>query len=187
MNDGKLSPKELYIKMSEIGMNGWISVAEGEILAEEIMKLEPGQSYLEVGVAYGKSLSTMAYYAKKGVSLIGIDILNWKERDENMMKLGVFEKARFIEGDSQQEALGWTDPIDLLFIDANHSYYGVIKDLLSWLPHVKHGGRIMLHDYDITSPGVMRAAHEFLYASRAYSNFVVPKEDGISLFRFTKI
>lgn len=37
--------------------------------------------------------------------------------------------------------------IDLLFVDGDHSATGLNADLNAWLPHVKKGGIIALHDY----------------------------------------
>ncbi|HEC65899.1 MAG TPA: class I SAM-dependent methyltransferase [bacterium] len=182
----KITITELWAKMTEIGLGGWIDVSEGEILKEEIEKLESGQIYTEIGVAYGKSLATMCYYAKEGVNIYGIDRLNWGQRDENIQKLGIEPRHKFIEGDSQQEALAWMESIDLLFIDADHLYDGVKKDLLSWVPHVKSGGVIMMHDYDSpTSPGVVQAVSNFIYPHNAYKDFKFPDRPN-SIFRFTK-
>jgi hypothetical protein len=36
---------------------------------------------------------------------------------------------------------------DLVYIDGDHSYSGVMKDILYWLPKVKQGGYIGGHDY----------------------------------------
>jgi len=180
----KLNVHDLYQKMSKIGLQGWIDDKEGEVLRREIERVPEGGIYLEIGVAWGKSLSTVCYYAHPSINIWGIDTLNWKEKREgNMAKLGVSGRATFIEGDSQQEAMRWEDPIDLLFIDGDHNYYGITKDLLSWIPFVKHGGRIVLHDYDKTSPGIMTAVHEFIYPHNAYKDF----EQVLSMYSFTKI
>lgn len=37
--------------------------------------------------------------------------------------------------------------IDLLIVDADHSQGAVERDLIAWLPFVKHGGLIFFHDY----------------------------------------
>lgn len=177
---------ELWAKMTEIGLDGWIDVSEGEVLKEEIKKLKSGQVYLEIGVAYGKSLATMCYYAEQGVDINGIDRLNWAQRDQNIGKLEIENTANFIEGDSQQEALSWMKPIDLLFIDGDHTYEGVMRDLLSWVPHVKSGGTVMMHDYDMpTSPGIIQAVSNFIYPHQAYTDFKFPDRP-VSIFRFTK-
>jgi hypothetical protein len=49
--------------------------------------------------------------------------------------------------------------IDFLFIDANHSYESVKKDLELWYPKVKYGGVISGHDYN--SKDVKRAVDEY--------------------------
>lgn len=181
----KMTIKELWQRHHEIGLDGWISSDEGEAIRKEVERLDPGEVYLEIGVAYGKSLSTAAYYADEGVGIFGIDRLNWApERTKALKNLGVDGRVNFIEGESQWEALSWEHgEISLLFIDGDHTYYGVIKDLLSWLPHVRPGGRIMLHDYTRSSPGVMRAVNEFIEGHDRYENIEVTG----SIYAFTKI
>ena len=39
--------------------------------------------------------------------------------------------------------------IDIVYVDADHSYDGVTKDLELWTPKVKPGGIMSGHDYDI--------------------------------------
>jgi hypothetical protein len=51
--------------------------------------------------------------------------------------------------------------VDLVFIDADHSYEGVKADIEAWLPKVKAGGWIGGHDYKSPRfPGVERAVRE---------------------------
>jgi predicted O-methyltransferase YrrM len=47
---------------------------------------------------------------------------------------------------------------DLLFIDGDHSYPAVTADLRLWLPSLKPGGILAMHDID--SPGVKQAFDE---------------------------
>ena len=56
--------------------------------------------------------------------------------------IGWFEK---IEGDST--TVPWDRPIDLLFIDGDHSEAGVSADIAKYAPFVQAGGCIFLHDY----------------------------------------
>lgn len=59
---------------------------------------------------------------------------------------------------------------DMVFIDADHSYEACKGDILAWLPNIKPGGIIALHDYrkqdtDIPTqewPGVDKAVDELL-------------------------
>ncbi len=46
-------------------------------------------------------------------------------------------------------------PCDLLFIDGDHSYDAVVTDLRCWLPSLKRGGVLAMHDID--APDVKRA------------------------------
>lgn len=50
------------------------------------------------------------------------------------------------------------DGLDFVFIDADHSYEGVKRDLTEWTPKVRAGGLISGHD--ISWPGVKRAVDE---------------------------
>lgn len=51
--------------------------------------------------------------------------------------------------------------LDLAYVDADHRYESVIKDLNSCLRRMKPGGWIMGHDYCVVFPGVVRAVGEF--------------------------
>jgi hypothetical protein len=44
-------------------------------------------------------------------------------------------------------AKSWYKPINLLFIDGDHSEEAVRYDLMSWVPHVVSKGILLLHDY----------------------------------------
>jgi len=39
------------------------------------------------------------------------------------------------------------DSLDFVYIDANHSYEDVMKDIIAWTPKVKKGGIVAGHDY----------------------------------------
>jgi len=48
------------------------------------------------------------------------------------------------------------ESLDLVYIDANHSYENVTLDITKWLPKVKKGGTIAGHDY-INSADIRKA------------------------------
>lgn len=48
-------------------------------------------------------------------------------------------------------------PVDLVFIDADHRFEAVARDIKSWLPHIKAGGVIAGHDYEPNWPEVVKA------------------------------
>ena len=51
--------------------------------------------------------------------------------------------------------------IDIVFLDGDHSYEGVVFDIKSWLPKVKTGGMLAFDDFSRFFPGVVRALTEF--------------------------
>lgn len=53
--------------------------------------------------------------------------------------------------------------LDFVFIDADHRYESVRKDIEAWLPKVRMGGMIAGHDYEERNwPGVVRAVDELV-------------------------
>jgi predicted O-methyltransferase YrrM len=47
----------------------------------------------------------------------------------------------------------WTLPVDLVFIDGDHSEIGVTKDWELWHPFVVEGGMVLFHDARQSQPG----------------------------------
>jgi hypothetical protein len=48
-------------------------------------------------------------------------------------------------------------PVDLLFVDADHSENGTLRNVYEWALRMPNGGRILLHDNTDINPGVMAA------------------------------
>jgi len=51
-------------------------------------------------------------------------------------------------------------PIDLIFVDADHSYEGCLADITAWWPFLRHKGIMCGHDFNFCFPGVRRAVTE---------------------------
>ena len=49
---------------------------------------------------------------------------------------------------------------DMVFIDADHSYDSVKRDILNYRPYVREGGLLSGHDYSFAWPGVIQAVDE---------------------------
>lgn len=61
--------------------------------------------------------------------------------------------------------------LDFVFIDADHTYEAVKRDLLAWWPRVRPGGLVCGHDYGVYGDasgqwGVSRAVNEFALAQQ---------------------
>jgi predicted O-methyltransferase YrrM len=64
-----------------------------------------------------------------------------------------------LRGYSREIASQFTEQIDLLFIDGDHSYHGCLFDIQAWSPHLVRGATIIFHDYSWAG-GVQRAICE---------------------------
>lgn len=73
------------------------------------------------------------------------------------------EKAWFIFARTIEAAPMITEPLDFVYIDANHNYEYVKQDCEYWYPKIKKGGILSGHDYrDIPQSGVKKAVDEFV-------------------------
>ena len=80
----------------------------------------------------------------------------------NLIEAGVSANVRLIPSTTADAAACWTQPIDYLYVDADHSYDGVRADLCAWVPFVKRGGLILGDDYENHMfPGVKEAWDEY--------------------------
>lgn len=62
---------------------------------------------------------------------------------------------------------------DMVFLDADHSYEQVRRDIDAWQPKVKRCGILAGHDFDASWPGVQRAVHEsFAGQFKLHSKYV---------------
>lgn len=51
--------------------------------------------------------------------------------------------------------------LTLVYVDGDHSYEGVFRDIRAWAPKVKNGGFMAFHDYLNENYGVKRAVQDF--------------------------
>jgi predicted O-methyltransferase YrrM len=62
---------------------------------------------------------------------------------------GVSELVEAHVATSLEVATGWSQPIDLLYVDGWHSYEAVIADGEAWLPHLSSKGVVVFDDYGV--------------------------------------
>ncbi len=87
----------------------------------------------------------------------------WENFQARMVKWDTSHLVVPITGATQDEAEGFTDPIGLLFIDAEHSYRAVKRDFAMWAPKVAEGGTVCLHDYyrgGVDKQGIKQVVNE---------------------------
>ena len=58
------------------------------------------------------------------------------------------------------KSVDWLGQVDTIYIDGDHHFAEVTRDIDCWLPYVRQGGSIMGHDFWSNEPGVMDAVHD---------------------------
>jgi predicted O-methyltransferase YrrM len=87
------------------------------------------------------------------------------ELDQALTRLGLRGKVHLVVGDSRTVEPP-PGPLELLFIDGDHSYEGAKADFDRWSAFVRPGGHVLFHDavdaggYGNVYPGVTRAVAE---------------------------
>lgn len=83
----------------------------------------------------------------------------WDEFEKNIAR---YENLIITHrGKSVDVAHDFNQQIDLLFLDGDHSYEGCRTDVEGWLPHLKSGGLIIMHDYG-WAKGVQQVVKELI-------------------------
>lgn len=94
------------------------------------------QTYLELGIYDGSTLSRVAQSVPR---VIGVDI-----KDLRLNKsIGEFHLST-----TQDFLKDFTDKVDVIFIDADHSFESVKNDFTACLKNLNEFGVIILHDTD---------------------------------------
>lgn len=164
---------------------------EGQLAMEESRFLYAAahdrDTILEIGSYRGKSAAFLALgsTSKRGsggghVTAIdphlaseGAGTTNYNDEDEavfhrTMERLGVQDRVTHIVKLSHDARPDWPDtPIDLLWIDGDHSYEGCLTDLVDWADLVSPGGILACHDYKHRD-GVRRAWTERIASDPAW-------------------
>ncbi len=73
-----------------------------------------------------------------------------------------FARAVILKEESKTAAERICDrSLSLVYVDADHSYQGVMSDIRSWFPKLKRGGYMAFHDFESAAYGVKQAVTEF--------------------------
>jgi predicted O-methyltransferase YrrM len=110
---------------------------------------------VEIGVAEGVSALALREAMSPGGKLYLIDPYHLsRSRSLNFTRRAAHKivesctrgQTIWLEKFSHEVATGWTEPIDLLVIDGDHSEDGVQRDWNDWSRFVKPGGVVIFHD-----------------------------------------
>lgn len=87
----------------------------------------------------------------------------------NLLAAGMAQRAALINLTSEQAGRSWQEPVGLLFVDGDHRYEAVRRDIDLWGPHVVASGVIAFDDASDPSSGPGKVIQE-LIASGTYSS-----------------
>lgn len=173
-----------YIEIESMAPTGWFSALDMQFIEPYLESIPENGIYVEIGVFQGRSLWFAEKTVHPSVNLFGVDLV----------KKPKFLRATYMRSDSWIASHTYKDVymengepnIDVLFIDGDHSYEGVKRDIENWAPFVKSGGKIVFHDCDETSPGVVKAFDELIINSDQYTDIVKSDNERCSMAAATK-
>lgn len=132
----------------------YLSHNEIDFLKALANNLPPDPIVVNIGAGCGTG--ALALLESRGdLQLVTIDIQRESSpygclagEESELRKSGVDFVRRYgqIEGDSK--SVPWDRPaVDMVFVDGDHTYAGCAGDIYAWLPRLKRGGILALHDY----------------------------------------
>ena len=151
----------------EVAAKGYLQPIEEKCLYRSARSVRSGGTIVEVGSYYGRSASLMGLGVRdSGRSARICCVDTWQNTavpdapadiyDTFLSNVEPFrDLVTPLRGRSEEVAASWSGPIDLLFIDGDHSFEGCRRDIECWVPFVRSGGWILFHDTDF--PDVRRA------------------------------
>lgn len=107
---------------------------------------------------YQKAVKLLSQFGDRSVILRGL----------------TYEMAREVQDES----------IGLLYLDADHSYEGVMRDLEAWHSKVIPGGVVATHDYFDVGYGVKRAFADFTKKNHIFEIHILPENKTVDAGAF---
>jgi hypothetical protein len=157
-----------YAPLHTGGVSGLVS-----LVMEIRNQLGPGPlKMVELGSWAGESSCIFAASGLFG-KLWLVDLWHQPENEGvceyNMRRFGA--SVEMVQGDMFAIGADWSEPLDVVYLDADHSYESTVRALDVWQPHIRPGGIMAGHDYNPTAwPGVVRAVDE-RFAGRPIMTF----------------
>lgn len=138
-------------------IEGWLSDAQGRALMEAAAATKGRGVIVEIGSWKGRSSTWLAAGARlAGQRVFAVDphrgsreapdACTLGEFLDNLRRAGVADHVEPLVMTSAAAADHVRDPVELLFIDGDHSYDGARQDADLWLPRLVEGGVVMFHD-----------------------------------------
>ena len=126
-------------------------------LVDDAATYFPDVRVIELGVRYGVSTTAWLWALRGRGELWAVDgsppVIEPTMQVDLLNPLMDLDHFHFIKGwDTELPVLQQLpDQVDFVFIDTNHIYEETLAELEAYLPRVKDGGRILLHDTALIS------------------------------------
>ena len=138
-------------------VDGWLSDAQGRALFDAASAATGRGVIVEIGSWKGRSTTWLASGARlAGQRVYAIDPHRGSREDpaadtlneflDNLARTGLANVVEPMVMTSEEAAARVAGPIELLFIDGDHSFEAVQRDAELWLPRLMDGGTVMFHD-----------------------------------------
>ena len=155
---------------------------EVEFLQELASSLSADPVVVNIGAGVGTSCLTFLE-ARWDINVVTVDNQaeeppvdsgsSLRKEEASLREAGMWGHRHYqVHGDSKEIGKTWPDPVDMVFVDGDHSYGGCRGDIEAWAPHVRTGGVIAIHDYDALHRGdntwyapIVRAVDDTLSAN----------------------
>lgn len=160
---------------------GFFSVPDILCYRKLVNQLPNNSILVEIGTWYGRSLcSLFDIILCKNLEVYAVDNFKGSEYENtltsklakknnvkqilvsNIEKYGLDNNIKVIESISYDSSF-FDKKANMVFIDADHTYESLSKDICAWLPKIVHGGTISGHDYSNSFLGVKRCVEEKFY------------------------
>jgi hypothetical protein len=144
---------------------GWLHPDQAALLSH-LAHLCPAGPIVEIGSFRGKSTVFLASAMKETNSLTAIDPhqfsptkgggdsqadekegeTSWEDFQRTLLAWGFDGVVKVVRDLSHAVAPNWNEPIAFLWIDGDHRYEGVSRDIADWVDFVMPGGFVGFHD-----------------------------------------
>jgi hypothetical protein len=143
--------------------------------------VDPIQTVVEIGVEFGYSLFAFAV-ALPQATIVGIDryqdegsgldddpvgrlkasdLLGSSQGQARLHQfIAQYPRVILLRGTSEEIARRWIGQIDVIHIDAHHTYEDVSSDFRLWEPKLRPGGCVLFHDTTLFVKSVGRFFHQ---------------------------
>jgi len=181
VTEPSLLPEDVDRLVADV--EGWFGLEEGRLLYRLAFEADPAGAIVEIGSWHGRSTIWLAAGAAagRGASVVAVDPHSGTHLRpdghsteltlrENLDRAGLAPHVEVVVSTSADAARSWSGPISLLWIDGDHAYEGVSKDLDLWEPFLLADAAVALHDTFVW-PGPERVVRERLVATRRFTSF----------------